>query len=199
MDLRWDLVAQDGLSTCLQAPHVHTACSSGGETRVNQNQRVIQDQSQQVGLESIGDLEYGSFRFRTSSRSRHGDPVLDTLTMLVGSCSHGAVDLDMGDCRFGLPGGPKAAAGLQVGGTAVPVQCVPQPHITRRITARSESVIYWFIGNHDHEDKGGQVSPDLNLFCCSVCRAGYITIAINRINRIIACKISIAHRLMSHI
>lgn len=78
-------------------------------------------------------VEFAFHWSRTNSWLRHSGPAVDSLTTIVGGCSHGAVDLDMTDCRFGLPGHPKAAGGLQVGGAGVPVQRVPQPHITRRI------------------------------------------------------------------
>lgn len=47
-DLIRDLVVEDGLSTRLKAPHVHTAYSQQGEIRVNQNQRVNRNQNQRL-------------------------------------------------------------------------------------------------------------------------------------------------------
>ena len=54
------------------------------------------------------------------------------LTILVGCSSQRAADLDVSDLGSGFGVGGEAV-GLQVGGGRVPVQCVPQPHISRGV------------------------------------------------------------------
>lgn len=56
------------------------------------------------------------------------------LTIFISSSSHCAVDLDVTNMRSGLRVSWQAVS-LQVRGRRVPVQRIPQPHISRRVPA----------------------------------------------------------------